>query len=256
MVIYKTINLINNKIYIGQDSKNNPAYLGSGISIKNAIAKYGNDNFKKEILEFCNSEKNLNEREIFWINFFKSYDRKIGYNIALGGNAPMKGRIQTAETKNKISIALKGKQKSHESVLKSVLKRTGKKRSEESKIKMRKPHNCEYIFTAIHKKNMSNSRIGKKFSEAHKKQLSLSKTGINISESHKLNISKNSPLTMKVMQFSLNGDYIQTFESIKKAAETINKNYQLISSVCRGIKKTGYGFIWKYASNKKSRKRR
>ena len=34
MIIYKTINLITGKIYIGQDSKNNPNYLGSGKYIK------------------------------------------------------------------------------------------------------------------------------------------------------------------------------------------------------------------------------
>lgn len=41
MQIYKTTNLINSKIYIGQDSKNNLSYLGSGKLIKQAINKYG-----------------------------------------------------------------------------------------------------------------------------------------------------------------------------------------------------------------------
>lgn len=31
MIIYKTTNLLNEKIYIGQDSNNDPKYLGSGI---------------------------------------------------------------------------------------------------------------------------------------------------------------------------------------------------------------------------------
>jgi len=30
MIIYKTTNLVNGKVYVGQDSKNNPDYLGSG----------------------------------------------------------------------------------------------------------------------------------------------------------------------------------------------------------------------------------
>lgn len=86
MVIYKTTNLVNGKIYIGKDSKNNPKYLGSGKLLKRSIQKYGILNFNKEILEYCDSDDILNEKEIYWIDKYKSYDTKIGYNIALGGN--------------------------------------------------------------------------------------------------------------------------------------------------------------------------
>jgi hypothetical protein len=41
MIIYKTINLINNKIYIGQDIKNNPKYLGSGKLLKLCMENQG-----------------------------------------------------------------------------------------------------------------------------------------------------------------------------------------------------------------------
>ena len=66
MVIYKTTNLINGKIYVGKDSNDNPNYLGSGIVLKNAIDKYGRKSFKKEILEICDLS-NINDREIYWI---------------------------------------------------------------------------------------------------------------------------------------------------------------------------------------------
>lgn len=33
MVIYKTTNLTNGKIYVGKDEKNNSSYLGSGIDV-------------------------------------------------------------------------------------------------------------------------------------------------------------------------------------------------------------------------------
>jgi group I intron endonuclease len=79
VVIYKTINLVNNKFYVGKDKKNNPRYLGSGKILKNAIKKYGVDNFKKEILESCKTEDELNEREIFWINELNAIE--CGYNI-------------------------------------------------------------------------------------------------------------------------------------------------------------------------------
>ena len=37
MIVYKTTNLINGKIYVGKDSNDNPNYLGSGQIIKSAI---------------------------------------------------------------------------------------------------------------------------------------------------------------------------------------------------------------------------
>lgn len=84
MIIYKTINLINGKIYIGQDSKNNPEYLGSGLLLKRAIEKYGVENFEKEIICECDSKKSLNESEIFWIRELSGVTN--GYNLTLGGS--------------------------------------------------------------------------------------------------------------------------------------------------------------------------
>lgn len=86
MIIYKTINVITGKIYIGKDKNNNPNYIGSGKKLKDAIKSYGKHNFKKEILEYCNSYKQLNEREIYWIEQYKSYNSEIGYNMTKGGD--------------------------------------------------------------------------------------------------------------------------------------------------------------------------
>ncbi len=76
MIIYKTTNLINGKIYIGQDTKNNPKYLGSGIIIEQAIKKYGSKNFKKEVIEFCTDQAELNDREKYWIKELNSQNKK------------------------------------------------------------------------------------------------------------------------------------------------------------------------------------
>ncbi len=98
MIIYKTTNLINNKFYIGQDSKNNPEYLGSGTIIKKAINKYGKENFKKEILDICLDKEELDIKEIYWIKELKSIEN--GYNISSGGNGCL-GCKQSDETKEK-----------------------------------------------------------------------------------------------------------------------------------------------------------
>jgi len=84
MIIYKTTNNVNGKIYIGKDKKNNPKYLGSGKILKQAITKYGRESFTKEIIEECEDEKIWLEREKYWIEYFNAI--KLGYNIALGGS--------------------------------------------------------------------------------------------------------------------------------------------------------------------------
>lgn len=86
--IYKTTNLINGKIYIGQLTridKYKKDYFGSGVKIRAAIKKYGAENFKREILLECDNQDDLNEAEIFFIKEYKSQNSKIGYNIAEGG---------------------------------------------------------------------------------------------------------------------------------------------------------------------------
>jgi group I intron endonuclease len=89
MYIYKTTNLINNKIYIGQSSypvEESTNYLGSGSILNRAIAKYGKDQFTKEILERDITNINdLNLREIYYIAKYNSTNDTIGYNITSGG---------------------------------------------------------------------------------------------------------------------------------------------------------------------------
>jgi group I intron endonuclease len=104
MIIYKTVNAINGKFYIGQDSNNNPEYYGSGTLLKRAIEKYGIKNFIKETLEVCFTKEELNEREKYWIKETKA--QELGYNIAEGGSG---GNTYDEETRQRISEQFKGR---------------------------------------------------------------------------------------------------------------------------------------------------
>lgn len=110
-VIYKTTNLINGKIYVGQDKYNRRAYYGSGKLLKKSIKKYGKENFLKEILEYCDAES-LNDREIFWIAKLDAMNPEIGYNLTSGGNynVSFKGP-HTEETIQKMKDRSVGKNK-------------------------------------------------------------------------------------------------------------------------------------------------
>jgi hypothetical protein len=84
--IYQTTNLINGKMYIGkhQTEDLNDKYLGSGLMLLNAIKKYGDENFIKEILFIFDNEEemNLKEAELITSDVVLSDDY---YNIAMGG---------------------------------------------------------------------------------------------------------------------------------------------------------------------------
>lgn len=107
MQIYKIINSINGKIYVGQDSSDRPDYFGSGKLIRLAIKKYGIENFRKEILETCQSREEMQNREIFWIKKLNAIDKNVGYNIRLGGEGIAKGTILDEIHRNKITQSLK-----------------------------------------------------------------------------------------------------------------------------------------------------
>lgn len=52
-IIYQTVNLVNNKKYIGKQWNTlNKKYLGSGKALKLAIKKYGIENFRKDVNKY------------------------------------------------------------------------------------------------------------------------------------------------------------------------------------------------------------
>lgn len=138
--IYKTTNLVNNKIYVGQKKSTIflQDYKGSGKKIQAAFLKYGFDNFKVELLERCYSKDELNKQEIFWISKLDARNEATGYNIALGGDVGgfNKGSKLTDLHKRHISEGLTGRQVSNETRKKISETEKGKIVSEETKKKI------------------------------------------------------------------------------------------------------------------------
>ena len=138
--IYKIINKVNNKIYIGQSCdchRRWMEHLRSGQPDKYAIKsqrdlnapihlamqKYGIENFEIKILEICEREK-LNEKEKDWIKFYKQQGYSL-YNITDGGQkngVSLKGekhsqaKLTQAEV-NEIKRLLKDTKKSYNEIL-------------------------------------------------------------------------------------------------------------------------------------------
>lgn len=99
--VYKTINITNNKEYIGfrkindiedilcYESENGSifkdGYLGSGKLMKSALEKYGPLNMKQELIVVTEDKEEAEEleKEIVNTEWVKSSDN---YNLSVGGN--------------------------------------------------------------------------------------------------------------------------------------------------------------------------
>lgn len=226
MIIYKTTNKINGKIYVGKDLHNNQDYLGSGKKLKHAIKKYGKENFSKEILEenFI-TEKEWNEAEKKWIKKLNSRDRKIGYNIAEGGtggktlkhpwNYKKKGRKISKEEKEHLSKIMKEKYAN------------GKIKNG---MKGKTPWNKGMPLSEKQKKNLSEINKGRKLTEEQKKKMSKAHKG-------KKPYEMTDEIRKKIMLSSIkNKDLIEKL--IQNGEETLNiySNSKSKADFCR---KTG-----------------
>lgn len=123
-VVYKIINVINNKVYIGITSrskgfKGRYPYKGTGIErvyhtyeknkdngryynshLLNSIIKYGMESFSvDEEFDIAYSEEELKKKEKYWISYYNSNSPKCGYNFTSGGdgvnNKPIISKIKT-----------------------------------------------------------------------------------------------------------------------------------------------------------------
>jgi hypothetical protein len=106
--VYKTVNLLNGKIYIGQKMTRafNEHYFGSGIRLAPALRHFGKHNFSVRLLKWARSKESLNDLEEFFVS---EYRRRFGsrrlYNIAPGGTG---SGPRSKETKEKLRMTFLG----------------------------------------------------------------------------------------------------------------------------------------------------
>jgi len=273
MIIYITTNLINGKIYIGKDKHNNQKYYGSGLLLKEAIKKYGIENFKKEILEYCVSETELNDKEKFWINHYQSFQRDIGYNLTLGGDGGLtvldederKIIYQNIKNTNLLlseeELSFKyGKNKgkkmgplSDQTKMKISEKNKGEKNGMYGLIPWNKGGNC---YTEEQLKNFSESHIGQvpwnkgvPATEESKKNQSMKMTGRKMSQETKNKLSESLKNSEKKKQSDLTKKGTTGPNKGKKCSEETKLK---ISQTLKGKSNSTKGTIW--IQNKESMK--
>lgn len=91
-IIYCAYNKINNKRYIGQTIhslekriRHHYSKYSSCVYFHRALKKYKENDWIWKIIDHANSQEELDEKEIFWISFFKTQNLQHGYNLTAGG---------------------------------------------------------------------------------------------------------------------------------------------------------------------------
>lgn len=118
---YSIVNNLNDKIYVGVHSTNNPddGYMGSGTYIKRAIAKHGIENFEKIIINYHPTREEAFKEEAYMVDS-EFVESDWTYNLALGGegsvgnmwkgvtgeDSPRWGKTMSQELKEKIRKAV------------------------------------------------------------------------------------------------------------------------------------------------------
>lgn len=132
--VYKITNKVTNKIYIGITNQGSGARyrhhwyesrIGEPSPIHRSMAKYGEDNFTLEIIDFADTYDELKEKEKYWIKQYNSTDKSIGYNLTEGGDGTF-GRKHSEDTKEKIRQKALGRKVSEETKKKMSETRLGK----------------------------------------------------------------------------------------------------------------------------------
>ena len=213
--IYKITNNINNKIYIGQSVNilarwQQHKQANDNFPIHLAIRKYGIDNFSFEVIEECPQEE-LNEKEKQYIQFYHSLVTQGGYNISLGGE----GNSYYSDIKIK---ELWDEGKSVGKICKEI--------------------DCHPSTIFRHLQNYENYSVEESISRGAKEGAQ--------TESRKNGNHYSGLLSRKkTYKYSKNGDFLDEYESLNNAAESVGGNPNYLSKCISDIR-IGYDFYWSY----------
>ena len=302
-IIYKFTNNINGHSYIGQTINPKSRYqdhigrIKKNTGLDTAIAKYGAENFSYEVLYEtpllpCYQVKELlNEKEIYYINKFDTYNN--GYNQTLGGKGTVgmpcsekskefrkwynahRNELLTDETRKKLSEnAIKNKDKMHsiEARKKMSDKNIFIQKSEESIQKMKDSLKGRSTRQGVKINFYDGDKLIKQF-DSRKECFEFFEGKIS-EYTIKCMLSKHSKCRKypmyrleyadnkdhhiiikneKIVQLTLDNQLVKIWDSLSECERETGYNKSVIAKVCKHLPHShSYkGFIWMYENEYK-----
>jgi group I intron endonuclease len=191
-----------------------------------AVQKYGWSAFETTVLEKFEiaDEVVIAERELFWMDYFDTTDRKKGFNLRRDSSTSM---IVHNETRKLLSEASRGAGNPNH----------GNHWSDEKKQKMSEVKKAQHA-------------AGNVYTDEWKRRQSVS-----ASEMWKSNFVAKSSMALKLSkikqrycftQYQVTGEVVKTWGTVKEIiAANPEYKWQNIYSVCNGYKPTYMGYVWK-----------
>lgn len=210
----------------------------------NAIKKYGWDNIEHIVLFTGLSEQKAREREVELIALYDTTNPTLGYNISNGGESGANGVTPSEETRQKLSIANKGKIMSEEAKFKIGIANKGKIVSEETRLKQSIANQGQIVSKETREK-LSKVMKGKQLSPSSKE------TREKISKAMKGKVNRKGKYMRKIACTNIETGKELRFDNISDALYYIKENVypsackKSIYEYCRcGI--NGYKHKWRY----------
>ena len=242
--IYLVTNLINGKQYVGQTKhghtggrwkEHNVIREDYNTIFHNAIKKYGTENFSVEVIEDNISDRDIDQREIYYIEFYNTFHANgHGYNMTKGGRG-MLGYKPTKKTKQKVKKSTietwkRMKEEDPERYAQLCLNRSialkGLPKSEQ--------HRQALSVCASQRVGEKNPFYGKHFSEHSKEKLR---------ETKAKNLTPINAYDLRT------GKFWKTFRFTTEAVQELTLGEAAgarILCVCKAGKGHAYGYIWRY----------
>ncbi len=224
---------------------NGRIYVGSTINLKRRISQYKNNYFKNQIKIHRSIEKYGWTNHIFEILWEGDVKDMLKKEAELGTKL-------NALSENNLNLMLpKGDSKfsciSEETRLKMSNSAKGRIISEYCKKRIREVHIGKIVSIETRKK-MSEWQIGRKMSDEAKLNMSLAAKGkiVSIETRNKISNFRSKP----ILQYDLEGNFIQEWKSATYAGKELQINASHISTCCKGKRKTAGKFKWNFKKNK------
>lgn len=214
--IYKITNQLTQEVYIGQSRniERRIAYhkaaskrLNETTLLYRKIREYGIKNFSFEVIEECDIDK-LDEREIYWISYYNSYEK--GYNMTRGGQGD--NTASYIDVQKIYSLWDEGK------TVGQIVEITKYSRSTVSN------YLATYQNYTITESRRRSGCLG-----------AMSTKNLEKRASYK-----------RICRYTLNGEYLDTWNSCKEILRELNINNQSVMKCCQKKFQSAGGFKWAF----------